>query len=408
MSDLALENILPGVRRAVLVGINDYQDSNITKLHGAVDDAKELCDRLKSRGRFEIITGEALVNEKATSRNIRKAISDLLWQTDEGKLAVFYFSGHGFRDSRGHGYIAPYDMVKDEPYVCGIDMQDIKDVVLESNKEAVFMFLDCCFSGISAKGDEDVSLTPYFKNFEADATGQVSAQGKGKVVFASSESDKASAEKDDCVDVTNQTPHCHGDFSFHLIEGLDGRAANSAGVITFGALQDHVENEVFNEGKQKPQFFATGASKIRDIRIAIQPVQVKGNIELHISEAKDSIAKGDIVFLIGAIDDTNKVLMINNQYKEALDLKKQIEEILNKYRDNITLWWSYENQSEVKNALKYVPSIIDEIIDNMSFDQVALWDKKKRTLFVNLFNVSGSQKTLDFIKRCRVYDNPPS
>ena len=69
-------------RRAVVIGVNEYKDSEIPKLTGAVNDAIELCEKLKASGDFEIADEHFLVNEKATCTAIRKAISDLLWICD--------------------------------------------------------------------------------------------------------------------------------------------------------------------------------------------------------------------------------------------------------------------------------------------------------------------------------------
>ena len=103
------------IRRAVAIGINVYNDSNnIPKLKGAENDAKEVYERLKNPniGNFEIHTDHLLIGSNATCEHIRKAISDVLWKTTSTDLVLFYFSGHGFVDGYGKGYIAPYDMIK--------------------------------------------------------------------------------------------------------------------------------------------------------------------------------------------------------------------------------------------------------------------------------------------------------
>ena len=52
-------------------------------------------------------------------------------------------------------------------------------------------------------------------------------QHEGKIILASSEADAVSREKNNCKHNENDSPHSHGAFSFHLIEGLDGKAADS-------------------------------------------------------------------------------------------------------------------------------------------------------------------------------------
>lgn len=168
-----------GQRQAVIVGIKEYQDKSIPKLAGSENDAIEMYQRLKDFGEFEITDGHYLLGEKATSKAVRKAISDLLWQLDPCDLALFYFSGHGIIDGRKNGYIAPYDMVNDEPLVCGISMEEFKRIILSSeNKSSVVVILDCCYSGITtkgAKGGEPMTFT-----FEPNFAGMDKEKGGGK------------------------------------------------------------------------------------------------------------------------------------------------------------------------------------------------------------------------------------
>ena len=125
-------------RRAVIVGINTYSDPDITNLDGAVNDADDIRKHLTTCGGFDVPDKHFLVDERATCLTIRKAISDLLWQTDPSDMVLFYFSGHAFVDSYTNGYLAPHDMLKHEPFVRGIKMDELKRTVLNSiNKPTV-------------------------------------------------------------------------------------------------------------------------------------------------------------------------------------------------------------------------------------------------------------------------------
>jgi uncharacterized caspase-like protein len=68
-------------RRAVVIGINKYQDDTIPELKGAINDAREMYARLVDleSGGFEIAEEHYLLDEKATFLAVRKAMSDLLW-----------------------------------------------------------------------------------------------------------------------------------------------------------------------------------------------------------------------------------------------------------------------------------------------------------------------------------------
>lgn len=134
-------------RQGIVIGIDEYEDKDIPKLEGAKFDAIEVYEKLSASegGLFEISPDHYLIGQKATYRNIRKAISDLFRKPDACNIAVFYFSGHGFVDGNGHGYIAPRDMASEDAFICGISMEEIRKVISESvNKTNIVMILDCC------------------------------------------------------------------------------------------------------------------------------------------------------------------------------------------------------------------------------------------------------------------------
>jgi hypothetical protein len=124
-----------------------------------LSDAREICECLKNNGDFEIPTDQLLVGPHATRRKILKAISRIFRNEDfKCDLVTFYFGGHGIvsknkADNKNEGYIAPYDMDPDDPYVNSINLEELKTVISTSqNGASVTMFLDSCFAGIAAQG----------------------------------------------------------------------------------------------------------------------------------------------------------------------------------------------------------------------------------------------------------------
>ena len=67
-------------------------------------------------------------------------------------MALFYFSGHGFVDKSGDLYLSTYDVSKKDPYIGGINVDDLRDQIYTSeNKNNAIMILDCCFLPFRAK-----------------------------------------------------------------------------------------------------------------------------------------------------------------------------------------------------------------------------------------------------------------
>ncbi len=389
-------------RQAVVIGINKYKDANIPRLSGAVNDAKEISQRLKDNGDFTVADNHILLNEEADCKSIRKAVSDLLWQTDECELALLYFSGHGFQDGYGNGYIAPYDMVKDEPFVLGINMKELKDIVMLSpNKQCVLVILDCCYSGIPTKGDKSsqeivTSFDSYFKEFDGKK------EGEGKIIFASSGEDQKSREFE--PDGAN----CHGIFTYHLLAGMDGEASDNAGTITLDSLHNYVDNK-FTEKKQRPKFYAAGSSQLNQIKITVasdkfekyisEKLAVAGNV-LHETDSIDSLD------LINSTCHIHEVLSLVNNNDQAVLLKKEINDILIDWRNLVNVWFN-DNELDIRPKITRGFQALEDIVQAMKFQEIVKLDNDEKKLLVLLLDVSRKKITNErFVEKCGFLINP--
>ncbi|MCC5841573.1 MAG: caspase family protein [Opitutales bacterium] len=98
-------------KRAVIVGINRYEDSDhIRALRCAEQDARGLDKFLEHRLGFENLT---LLGSEATSREVNEAVRESCAGLGEGDLFLFYFAGHGSENHLGqillcHGAVYPH------------------------------------------------------------------------------------------------------------------------------------------------------------------------------------------------------------------------------------------------------------------------------------------------------------
>src|SRR5262249_55896351 len=96
------------VKRAVLVGINDYSassfprttekvpDRQLDNLEGAVTDVRILRELLVSRYGFEPGNIITLTDQQASRKAILSALDEqLIKPSKRGDVALFYYSGHG-------------------------------------------------------------------------------------------------------------------------------------------------------------------------------------------------------------------------------------------------------------------------------------------------------------------------
>lgn len=160
--------------RALLVGIGNYDQSRTgwRKIHGDAD-VSLLAPVLKERG----FTVRSLVNEKATKKNIIKALTQLAKESTPGDKVYFHFSGHGQRvpDLNGDeadGFdevIIPYDALRSPgyatvPLIYNGENHIIDDelaILFEGIREKLgsggelFAVFDACYSSGIEKGGEE-------------------------------------------------------------------------------------------------------------------------------------------------------------------------------------------------------------------------------------------------------------
>jgi len=148
-------------RRALLVGINNYQNPN-NNLNGCVNDVKNMWNLLKSNFGFRNDDIRMLVDDRATKEGIITRLKWMVTNAQSGDVLIFHYSGHGsqIRDRNGDELndhldelICPYDMNWEGRYI----MDDDLDKIFRGLPAGVSLevFFDCCHSGTGIK-----SLSP--------------------------------------------------------------------------------------------------------------------------------------------------------------------------------------------------------------------------------------------------------
>lgn len=113
-----------------------------------VSDVKGIRDELVRRYDFELENTKMLVDKKATTRNILKALDELFEQvkTQEDSSVVIMFSGHGENlEYRNIGMFIPVNAKDEYEY---LDLSIIKNRLDSFKCKHVFVIFDTCFSGL--------------------------------------------------------------------------------------------------------------------------------------------------------------------------------------------------------------------------------------------------------------------
>jgi len=189
---------------ALVVGVDRFQHSEIPALHLSAKDAQDFADVLVDPkvGRFPKQAVSVLVNENATVENIRTEINKIAINARPDDLVVLYFSTHGSpavmdaaTDQGRTGYIVAYNTDVNNLYATAFPMDELQRVVdLRFKAGRVITFLDTCYSGDAMEHGTRASKGLWV-GIPEDSIARV-AQGKGRVVIASSRSNEQSWECD--------------------------------------------------------------------------------------------------------------------------------------------------------------------------------------------------------------------
>ncbi len=240
---------------ALVVGISKYANGGgsggLHNLQFADRDAETFRDFLISPmgGGFRRENIRYLVNENATSRNLRSALFTFMTQPHAEDLVVIYFAGHGFSDphDRRNLYLATYDTDPNDMGGTAFPMWQLQDVFTRIIKaRRVITFTDSCHSyGISGAMNTvnykaNNLVNQYLAKYAGDADRAViTASGISELSY---ESDRWGGG--------------HGVFTFYLLKGLKGEAdLNHDGTVTAGELFVYVQSHVREAtgGAQTPE-----------------------------------------------------------------------------------------------------------------------------------------------------------
>lgn len=227
---------------ALIIGIDKYE--HVSPLLHACNDAKAVAKQLVDEFDFPKANVNILLNKDATRDKIIKAFlnyADDASVDDDDRILVF-FAGHGHTalGRRGEvGYLVPTDgSVNDSSTL--IRWDDLtRNADLIPAKHMLFL-MDACYGGLAVNRKTSSGRTRFLKDMLQRYTRQVLTAGKA----------------DEEVSDAGGTRPGHSIFTSHLLDGLEGAAASTEGVITGYGLMAYTYNKVGNDpdSHQTPHF----------------------------------------------------------------------------------------------------------------------------------------------------------
>lgn len=217
------------MKRALIVGIDDYPAS---PLRGCVNDAVALANTIDKNGdgspdfSVNLITSN---DQEVTTEIMHDSITKLF--ASDADCVLFYFAGHGLiNESTQSGFIVSQNATRG---AWGISISDIVTMANGAYPriKSTVVILDSCHSGFAGE-------VPNLGNQA------ISAIGTGVTILTACHRQQSASESQG-----------HGLFTYLLLDGLNGSAADICGRITPASIYSHVD-QTLGPWEQRPVYKA--------------------------------------------------------------------------------------------------------------------------------------------------------
>jgi len=252
---------------ALLVGINDYQN-DIGALKYCVADVQAFQQALIQTAGYKpenvhLMTDQMSGQDLPHFINVILRLETLASRVQAQDTFIFYFSGHGI-SSQDQSYLLALDSNTATPRTLkrsAIPLQDVNEILSEVKAQQLLTIIDACRNNPeSSRSNQDNLLSDDFaRGFKIQPrAGPSGRPAVSATLYACSVGERAYewAEKK------------QGVFSYFLLQGLNGQAANASGDITITDLADYTQQKVADwaqtyRGKQQtPWLSLQGGAKL--------------------------------------------------------------------------------------------------------------------------------------------------
>jgi hypothetical protein len=261
-------------RYALVIGVDQYADTQITTLGGASNDARSLANTLVQSAGFPseqvtLLASDQPAERQPTRGNILRRLSNLAAVIPPDGLLLLSFAGHGIERS-GQAFLLPSDsQVSNDVDLLeqtAINVAQVKDRVRKIGVKQVLMIIDACRNDPVGRANADNPLTAaYTKGFNFDLRNrEVEAFA---TLYATQVGHRAYEFKE----------KKQGYFTWILVEALRGGAANDKGEVTLAGLVSYLQERVpkrvlqdLGPGKEQKPFAVIEGYRADELVLAVR------------------------------------------------------------------------------------------------------------------------------------------
>jgi outer membrane lipoprotein-sorting protein len=281
-------------RWALVIGVDDYKDGQISPLKGSANDARMLADALVRYAGFPqdqvILMSTDQPDERQPTRvNILRRLSNLASVVPKDGLLLVSFAGHGM-ERNGQAYLLPSDaQISDDITFLeetAVSVARMKERIRATGVGQVVVLLDACRNDPGGRADAPNPLTTAYTKFNFDV------RNREVQAFATF---YATAVGQRAYEYTEKH---QGYFTWAVVEGIKGGAANEKGEVTLANLVKYVQESVpkrigidLGGGKQQKPFAIIEGYRAEDLVVAVSANGMKtDSIETASSSSADPAA----------------------------------------------------------------------------------------------------------------------
>jgi hypothetical protein len=228
-------------RWALVIGVDQYDDGNISPLRGAANDARTLARVLVENAGFPgdqviLLATDQPRERRPTRINILAYLSNLASMIPKDGLLLVSFAGHGI-ERGGQAYLIPADARYTEDVSLleesAVSVTRMHNRIRATGASQVVILLDACRNDPGGRADAPNPLTTAYtsafnfdvRNREVEAFATIYATAVGQRAY------EYAGKK-------------QGYFTWAVVEALRGAAANAKGEVTLASLVQYVQESV--------------------------------------------------------------------------------------------------------------------------------------------------------------------
>ncbi|MGH7890010.1 MAG: caspase, EACC1-associated type, partial [Thermodesulfobacteriota bacterium] len=290
-----------GKKKALVVGINEYEDTGFDQLKYAESDAKAIYSILVNPDIGDFAKEDVVLLTGKPKSEVEENLETILNEAKREDLVFIYFAGHGKLDKSANLCLAARNTKTDRLLATSIHLEHIRRIIDQSDCKRIVFIIDSCFSGAAGQS---------FRSGDVPSESFEQISGQGKVIISASQAFERARERDDIG---------HGIFTYNLVKGLEhGEADNDGdGYISVEELYKYISKnvEADTNGQQVPMKWGIDEKGEIVLAKSIKTLEKKrAEIERLSNSARELENQGRFD---EALDTWNRVLELDPKNIEA-------------------------------------------------------------------------------------------